>query len=423
MSLPRSAFSLMNNHVDSVQQDIEVWGDRRLLERRLAAWTERPLCASSTRTTSLDQSTNRRDFPTQALRRLAREQAGTTSERAAAPGAPPAPEEASPAEQEEELDDQLLLLKLRKSNALFDALFEEEDDDEDYGQRPRPLIVSPDAWTVAANQIWPSALALVDHIVLRTPNRRESSSSSSAAQLQDDVRPRRGRTRPDVILELGCGLGSTGLLCSKLGLAAAGTVLTDMEAVVAKLRENLESGGFRPGAVSAEVFDWTDADDVEKLRQQTRELLERCAAIGRGGGANHAKPEGDDAPRGAENRKQTSLDILVVCADCVFAPLYGPETGPRLVKVLEAMVDWDGTMVAAPTDGGATGASDAKVRVSALVSVEHRVPTDGVEEFRRLLGEVCAVEEEQLGVGLIPGCSTPHAAVEIMAVRKKGGND
>eukprot|EP00930_Biecheleria_cincta_P086909 TRINITY_DN76167_c0_g1_i1.p1 TRINITY_DN76167_c0_g1~~TRINITY_DN76167_c0_g1_i1.p1 ORF type:complete len:298 (-),score=35.92 TRINITY_DN76167_c0_g1_i1:33-926(-) len=127
------------------------------------------------------------------------------------------------------------------------------------------------------------------------------------------------------ILELGCGLGLPGMVCGVLG---ARVLLTDTPETLGLLLENVKINFSSTSRIQAAALSWT--------REGTRTLA-----------------------------RQHGPFSLVLCADCVYAPLYGFRSAQKLAECIVSLC----------------AASRSTV---ALLAVERR-PGDGVPSFLRLV--------------------------------------
>lgn len=127
------------------------------------------------------------------------------------------------------------------------------------------------------------------------------------------------------ILELGCGLGMPGMVCRALG---AKVLLTDTPETLGLLFENVKINFGSTSRIQAAALSWN--------RKGTRELA-----------------------------RQYGPFSLVLCADCVYAPLYGLRSARKLAECIVSLC----------------AASRSTV---ALLAVERR-PGDGVRSFLRLV--------------------------------------
>lgn len=125
------------------------------------------------------------------------------------------------------------------------------------------------------------------------------------------------------ILELGCGLGMPGMVCRALG---ARVLLTDTPETLGLLLENVKINFGSSSSIQAAALSWS-REGVQNLR-----------------------------------RKYGPFS-LVLCADCVYAPLYGLRSARRLAECIVALC----------------AASRSTV---ALLAVERR-PGDGIRSFLR----------------------------------------
>lgn len=190
----------------------------------------------------------------------------------------------------------------------------------------------------AANQIWPSAIALVDFFIKSETRRRVMDSSPKNLNF----------------LELGCGLGATLLLISQLIPSFETAILTDFGDIVTHCKKNIDRNinseehfflHDQCSNVFAMNYDWSS----EKLEENTEEVLSKYFL---------SKNDGD------------SKNLVVVCADCVHIPLYGRECLDMLCQTLEILFK---------------KAVEKFEKVQIFLSVENRSVDDGVTEFHQFL--------------------------------------
>eukprot|EP00392_Amoebophrya_sp_AT5.2_P001560 g1562.t1 len=202
----------------------------------------------------------------------------------------------------------------------------------------------------AASRVWPSALALADAMTVRG--------------VLDGVHESETRNVA-VLLELGCGLGVTGMVMARSGSYDL-TVLTDLPEVVGEKEDQLADNVLRnfgrgndednwrewakPGNIVAMPFDWNSDKDLEAVFER---IIHKVA---------------DHTPR----RRNLGLDLRIVCADCIHKPLYGEGCVDLLLKTLRK---------AAEVELRKDINDITTVAVEALVACEHRSPNDGVAEF------------------------------------------
>ncbi|CAD7946344.1 unnamed protein product [Amoebophrya sp. A25] len=273
-----------------------------------------------------------------------------------------------------------------------DATFFQQRNSLSFVERLRQFPHRKELLQYAASRVWPSAKDLAEAVY-------SSFVSTEGIGLRPpvvaDFLPRDETSKKACcMLELGCGLGVTGMVLHKLGIARK-TILTDFGEVVAATRANLslnfaepslkESPGIAGAAnsdfndeeherITAEAFDWRDAAEVAPL------LLQRL----RSGIAGDVDPDRAvlKRPTATTQDDQTevppstctssSTTLLVVCADCVHKPLYGPDCGLLLKKVVEEVLV-------------ANEAGKFFDKVEAWIACEHRSPDDGVSDFIRSL--------------------------------------
>ncbi|CAD7970501.1 unnamed protein product [Amoebophrya sp. A120] len=255
----------------------------------------------------------------------------------------------------------------------------------------------------AANRIWPSALALVDCCVLLGTTKEEllvsRHGSCNAVDEQSPEKLSNPATSDEEygstvhLLELGCGLGVTGMLMHKLGWFEK-TVLTDLEEVVAEVEANIARNfasqhncgtgtTSRTSSITACPFDWTDDKALERVFETLLQTGEDS------GDKKEPSKEQVEQERFGGLPKRRSRDLFIACADCIHKPLYGADCVDFLYTALSRVFQHTKEK------------SDFR-RVTALVACEHRSPDDGVAEFmervKQLPGRVIRkTDEEQTG--------------------------
>lgn len=185
----------------------------------------------------------------------------------------------------------------------------------------------------AANQVWNSALALAEFV-----DRKHNTIMNMEARRKGEF---------CAMIELGCGLGVTGMLAHKLSEAASVSVLTDFGDVCCQVEQNLHLNNFSNKKIFAVSHDWGD----QNLEISTRSLLEKVEIA-------------------LETGKLKRL--LVLCADCVHAPLYGQDCVALLVSALRELFRQTNSM-------------ENFLELEALITVEHRSPDDGTKELKEAL--------------------------------------
>ncbi|CBJ30547.1 conserved unknown protein [Ectocarpus siliculosus] len=190
------------------------------------------------------------------------------------------------------------------------------------GEEMAPIF-SGACW--AGTVVWPAALDLCDYM---SEHLRQAMVGAT-------------------VVELGCGIGVPGMVARLLG---ATVVLTEQDELLSLLDRNLD-GNFAghprgEGGIRREALDWEREADTDGLLAS----LERSGT---------APGEAEGEPGAGVRRRSTRLDF-VLCADCVFEPLYG-DSWKALAKVMGRL-----------SDAGTT----------VLCSVERR-GVDGVPEFLR----------------------------------------
>jgi predicted nicotinamide N-methyase len=140
----------------------------------------------------------------------------------------------------------------------------------------------------AGTRVWRAAIVALQYL----EQQNNSSSSNDRKIIHAE----------STVLELGCGLGVPGILLHKL--FDCKVVLTDMDTLVAQLRQNLVQNGLtNDQKIQAQPLDWS-VKGLEELFQATQ--LQK-------------------------------FDIVLNC-DCIYEPLYG-DSWKMLLKVQEALLN------------------------------------------------------------------------------------
>jgi predicted nicotinamide N-methyase len=188
-------------------------------------------------------------------------------------------------------------------------------------------IFSGAAW--AGSVLWAAAEVLVEHMLLSKRTVVEGKS----------------------VLELGCGLGIPGMICSLLG--AKQVILSEQDQLVPLLVKNIESN-FAPRR--------SNEDNSVNSTEDNATAAATPQAVALNWGV-------EEAELILSNRKGERFDVILIC-DCVFEPLYG-DSWKLLCETLGVIVFDDSTEV--------------------LISCERR-SEDAIDDFLAMLGEKFVID-------------------------------
>ena len=137
------------------------------------------------------------------------------------------------------------------------------------------------------------------------------------------------------------------------------------------------------GTIYATGYDWSDANLVESTKDLVRGAIDAFLKFETGKAGHKAGPY--------------NLKILVLCADCVHAPLYGQECVSMLCQAIQTLYaelcdldcnfqqhEHSSTGVPAgnhnPSKGGLETSKVGGLEIEFLLSMENRSPDDGFTE-------------------------------------------